>query len=300
MDLISHSAEHHFITKLEALKANPTGWLCQYFSLSKMLDHKTLAADISMISNRMQEARHKRDHFIQDLQSRVSASHGFIYSFEDLDVLFMAQVETTEQKAAFTNSFHHLAKGLPKKYSDMGALALQMKTYQTLADQKLLTVTRQKAYQGMTDTAKISSIAARRKRRDNPLIMIVEDDRFTAHYASTILAGEYDVLICRTGEDAILSYIDNAPDIVFMDIHLPGLSGHEAVEAIYAIDKEAFIVMLSVDSVRDNIVRASKNGARKFLKKPYSRERIIDSIHTSPHVRSLMRSTSVGHTTLIS
>jgi two-component system chemotaxis response regulator CheY len=299
MDLVSQSAEHCLITRLDRVKTDPAGWMCLYFSLSKLLERETVLKDFSRIKDRIVEATQKRDHFLREVQKATDPLDGIVYAFEDLDILVMMQAGSAEHKEALKKIYRSLSALLPRNFSDMGILADQMKSYQELADQKILTAQRQNSYRLMTDSAKIQSISSRRKRRDQPLIMMVEDDRFTAHYASTILSGEYDLILCKTAEEAIASYIEKAPDIVFMDIHLPGLSGHEAAQAISAVDKDAFIVMLSVDSVRDNVLRATQNGARTFLKKPYGRERMLETIKASPHVRALMRSTSVGHDTML-
>jgi DNA-binding NtrC family response regulator len=59
------------------------------------------------------------------------------------------------------------------------------------------------------------------------------------------------------------------------DIHLPGLDGHETLNAIRKADPAAYVVMLSVDAVKTNIVEASKGGASGFLKKPFTKDRMI-------------------------
>jgi two-component system chemotaxis response regulator CheY len=301
MELVQNSAEHHFITQLDQLSGKTEGWHCLYFSLSKIIGHQSLISDLSAIQSRMEQARIMRDQFLKDIQEAISQDlNGFIYAFCDLDVLVLVQAQKDSEKNAIKDIFRGLSQKIPKGFSDISLLAGTSQAHQKLADQKLLATKLQDSYRSMADTNKVSSIAARRKRRKDPLVMVVEDDRFTAHYASTIISKEYDLVMCRNAEEAIAAYIENAPDIVFMDIHLPGLSGHDATEAIYAVDADAFIVMLSVDTVKENIIKASQNGARKFLKKPFTRDRLLDTVKCSPYVRALMRTTSTGHDTLMS
>lgn len=300
MERVLQSAEHHFISKLDVLKTDPAGWFCLYFSLSKWLNHSELVQKPEEIARRISEAQKKRDVFLNEVYTKCESLKGYIYAFTDLDVLILSPVENEQQKDNLQAIFKVLSSSLAQDFADLGLLAPQIRSYLNFADHKLLSAQRYKTYSTMSDTNKVHSIKTRRKRRDEPLIMVVEDDRFTAHYATTILNGEYETIICKTAEEAIEAYIEYAPDIVFMDIHLPGLSGLEAVEAIYAIDRDAYIVMLSVDTERDSVVRASHNGARKFLKKPYARGRMLETIKSSPHVRALMRTTSVGHETMTS
>ena len=134
----------------------------------------------------------------------------------------------------------------------------------------------------MGDEAKTSSIPIRRTRRKDTLVQIVEDDRFVAAFAAHILNKDYEIIHSKTGEAAIADYIEHAPDIVFLDIHLPGLSGHDALQAIKKIDPDAYVVMVSGDAVKNNIVEASKGGAAGFLKKPFTQDRMIAMVKSSP------------------
>ncbi len=301
LELITRSAEHHFLTTLEDLKAAPNGWLGLNFSLSKIIDHSDMAADLDGIISKLDAAQRKKDSFMHQLQNELGDSFtGFIYSFSDFDILALIMVDQDGQKARANAAFEKLAKTLSKGQSEQSLLANSFRNYQKLADEKLLRSRRFEAYRAMADQHKVGSISARRDRRDAPLVMVVEDDRFTLHYASSILSKEYEMVSAKTGEDAIEMYIENAPDIVFLDIHLPGLSGHQVLEAINAVDKDAFVVMLSVDSVKDNIAMASELGAKKFIKKPFSKERLIDTVKNSPYVRAMaLAKTPPGSTTMI-
>lgn len=301
MELVRTSAEHHFVTQLDQLAGKADGWYCLYFALSKQHSPQTLFSDLSAIETRLAEAGRKRDQFLDEaISTHAVGVKGYAYAFADHDVLFLCHAETEADKARIKEVYQVLSQRLPKGFSDLSSLASSQSNQQKLSDKKFLSAKLQEAYLALADANKVSSIGARRKRRKEPLVMVVEDDRFTAHYASSIISKEFDIILCKNAEEAIEAYIENAPDIVFMDIHLPGLSGHDAVEAIYAADREAFIVMLSVDTVKENVVKATQNGARKFLKKPFTRERLLDTVKASPFVRAQIRSDYAGHDTLMS
>lgn len=291
MELIESSTEHYFLSRLDELKEKPKHWYGLYFSLSKTLQHADLMGDLSGISDKIDRARAKRDVFVQELQAALGDDYeGSICVFADLDVFVLAKAADEKAVKGLQQISKAMGAKMPKDTSDVDAVSSQLRSYQKLADEKLRNARRFSAYEALSDKHKIASIAARRKRRDDPLVMVVEDDRFTAHYATNILSSDFDLVVCKDGEEAIEAYIENAPDIVFLDIHLPGLTGHEVLQAIYAADDKAFVVMLSVDSVKENIVKASEMGARKFLKKPFTKERLIETVKNSPYVRSMMRS----------
>lgn len=291
MELINSSTEHYFLARLDELKQAPKHWYGLYFSLSKTLPHGELMGSLKEMNTKIEQARAKRDVFAEELQ--VALKDGFegsICVFADLDIFVLAKATDEKSVLALQNIFKSMNSKMPKGVSDMDTLSSQLRSYSKLADEKLLSAKRFDAYISMMDKHKVSSITARRKRRDAPLVMVVEDDRFTAHYAANVLSSDFDLVVCKDGEEAIEAYIENAPDIVFLDIHLPGLSGHDVLQSIYAVDSKAFVVMLSVDSVKENIVAASKLGARKFLKKPFTKERLVETVKSSPYVRGMMRS----------
>ena len=301
IELIQNSAEHHFLTTLEDLKTRPNGWASLQFSLSRIIDHSDMVSDLTAISSKLEAAERKRDSFLERLQKELGDGFtGFIYAFSDFDVLALIAVDKDGQKAQLNKAYEALSKTLSKGQSEQGLLVNKLQLFQKLADDKLLRTRCFDAYKVMADQNIVGSISTRRERREAPLVMVVEDDRFTMHYATSIISKEYDMVAAKTGEDAIEVYIENAPDIVFLDIHLPGLSGHQVLEAIQAVDKDAFVAMLSVDSVRDNIASAAELGAQKFIKKPFSKERLIDTVKGSPYVRAMaLANTPLGSRDMI-
>lgn len=286
MKAVTDSAEHHFLTTLEKLKGAPQGWTVFYFGLSKFTAHTDLIGKPSLIENKILTARQKSEIFLHDLAAKAeSVKEGYLYLFPDNDVIMLVHAANDQEQDLAQKIYWETAKPLPAGYAEMGLLTGGFYHYQKLADAKFLSARRFEAYHAMSNSNKVSSIHLRRERREDPKVMIVEDDRFTAAYAANILSHEYDLVVCRNGEEGILSYIEHAPDIVFLDIHLPGLNGHETLAAIRAVDPKAFVVMLSVDAAKNSIVQATSSGASKFLKKPFSKERLLNVVKTSPYVR---------------
>ncbi len=289
MKVIRESAEHHFLTTLEQLKTGKTkGWTALYFALSKNLPHSMIIEDQVAIEQHLSAAKQQGESFVQHLHDSCKGlQRGYIYLFSDNDVVALVQCETPEEKVLLQELYKQMQKNLPGEIADSTVLGNEFYNYQKLVDKKLLSAKAHHAYRAMVDSNKVSSIPVRRSRREHPQVLIIEDDRFTASYTANILSKDYDLNVARNGEEGIISYIENAPDIVFLDIHLPGLNGHETLQAIRAVDPKAFVVMLSVDTARENIKQASDIGAQNFLKKPFSKERLIHTVRNSPYVRSL-------------
>lgn len=285
IDIIQESPEHHFLTFLEKLKGNPSGWAGCTFSFSKKLDHGELVTNRAMIARKLDVLRAESTAFLEELKEKASdLSNATIYQFTDNDIILLTHIKSDNENNLLKKICDEMGKHISKDLSHSGYLTKEMYSYQKIADHKFTTARRMGAYQTLMDENRIKSISLRRKRREEPVILVVEDDRFTATYASNTLK-DFDVVLARSGEEAMLSYIEHAPDIVFLDIHLPGMNGHQTLQGIKAADPDAFVVMLSVDAVMDNVEQSDHNGAASFLKKPFSQERLLNTVRLSPFVQ---------------
>lgn len=289
MEAIKQSAEHHFLATLEDISHSgsnsKSNWVALAFHLSGKIPHTRFLQNIDSIDDLLQSARQASARTL-DILKRESAGikTGYLYHFADGDILGLYKLESDHDKDIYNAAFRATSKAIDSSASTY-SLAESRRALEKLAAQKLVSAKRFESYAALKDKNKIGSIRARRARNEQPRVLLIEDDRFTAAYAANILSKDYDMTLCRTGEEGLLAYIEHAPDIVLLDIHLPGMSGHETLEALFAIDPTAFVVMLSVDTVKENILQASKGGAKTFLKKPFSKERLINTVKTSPYVR---------------
>lgn len=133
-------------------------------------------------------------------------------------------------------------------------------------------------------THKLKDITLRRSQRSQPHIMIIEDDEFTCKLVENVLQKQYEITALHTTESALLSYVNIAPNILFLDINLPDVTGHDLLRRIIGLDPDAYVVMLSGNSDRENIMQALSLGAKGFIAKPFTRDKIIQYIERCPTV----------------
>jgi two-component system NarL family response regulator len=81
------------------------------------------------------------------------------------------------------------------------------------------------------------------------------------------------------GEEAIEVYDDVLPDVVLMDLRMPGMGGVEAILAIRKKHPEARIIVLSTYDLDEDIHRAIQSGALSYLLKDMPSEEIASAIH---------------------
>lgn len=128
------------------------------------------------------------------------------------------------------------------------------------------------------DASLTSSLHQRRTSRKKPEIMVVEDDMFSCQLVKKSLSKDYMVSVVHNGEDAIMSYFLKAPDILFLDIELPDITGLDVLHKIQQHDDQAFIVMLSGNSDKEHVMKAVSQGAKGFVGKPFARKNLLDYI----------------------
>jgi two-component system NarL family response regulator len=112
--------------------------------------------------------------------------------------------------------------------------------------------------------------------------ILVVDDHFTVRMGLTgSINLEADLVVeaeASNGSQAIETFRKLRPDIVLMDLTLPGLSGIEATAAICKEFPEAAIIMLSTHDAEEDIYRSLQAGARTYLLKTAARDELMDAI----------------------
>jgi CheY-like chemotaxis protein len=105
-----------------------------------------------------------------------------------------------------------------------------------------------------------------------PKILVIEDNPVEIETIKARLKQKnYEVLTARTGEDGIKLAIGEKPDLIFMDMILPGMHGLEATIKLKQnpLTKEIPIVALTVMDSSEFVATCFKEGVSAFIKKPY-------------------------------
>ena len=123
-------------------------------------------------------------------------------------------------------------------------------------------------------------------------ILIVDDEKNIVSSLKGILSDEgYEVIETGDGVEALEIIQTDPPDLVLLDIWLPGMDGIEVLKTVKAYHPEIEVLIMSGHGTIDTAVKATKLGAQDFIEKPFSLERITQSIeevlrnrNTSPKV----------------
>ena len=111
-------------------------------------------------------------------------------------------------------------------------------------------------------------------------IMVVDDSRVTELQICNLLEDtDYEVVAyCENGEEAIARYAEVQPDVVTMDIIMPGIDGLEAAQVLLQEHPEARIIMVSSLAYDDTIEEADRIGTKGFLYKPLERQAFLEAL----------------------
>lgn len=124
----------------------------------------------------------------------------------------------------------------------------------------------------------------RGKNKSN-VVMIADDDLFIRKVISSAIKDFTDIVEVQDGADVVEAYQKYQPDMVFLDIHLPNVSGLELIRPIQRADAGAFIVMCSADASSDNAFKIKQRGARAFLTKPFDKARVVHLFNKCPTIK---------------
>lgn len=110
--------------------------------------------------------------------------------------------------------------------------------------------------------------------------LIVDDSAFMRFHLKRLMDSFENVIASEAanGNEAISEYRRLRPDIVLMDIIMPGLEGVETVRRIRQEDQGARVIMISSVSYREKVEEALAAGARCFVAKPVTTDALKEAI----------------------
>jgi two-component system nitrogen regulation response regulator NtrX len=118
-------------------------------------------------------------------------------------------------------------------------------------------------------------------------VLIVDDERAIQVALRGVLEDEgYRVTTAGSGPDAIATVTEELPDVVFLDIWMPGMDGLDTLAELKRLRPEATVVMISGHGTIETAVKATRLGAYDFIEKPLSIEKTLLTLtHALEHRR---------------
>jgi two-component system nitrogen regulation response regulator NtrX len=109
-----------------------------------------------------------------------------------------------------------------------------------------------------------------------PAVLIIDDEEGIRESLSGIFEDEgYAALTASSGEEALKMLREQSPDLIMLDVWLPGIDGVQTLKEIKNLKPDLPVIMISGHGNIELAVKATKTGAYDFLEKPLSLERVI-------------------------
>jgi two-component system nitrogen regulation response regulator NtrX len=107
-------------------------------------------------------------------------------------------------------------------------------------------------------------------------VLIVDDEEGIRESLSGIFEDEgYEVLTSSSGEEALKALKEQSPDLILLDVWLPGIDGIKTLKEIKGLKPDLPVIMISGHGNIELAVKATRMGAYDFLEKPLSLERVL-------------------------
>lgn len=129
-----------------------------------------------------------------------------------------------------------------------------------------------------------ATIKKLRMARQDPVVLVVDDDPFTTKLISASLCKTHQVHQAHDGVDGFKTYAHLAPDIIFLDISMPSISGFDFLSKIFQLDPDAYVVIISATQTALSEEKARRAGAKGFISKPFSKADLYRYIDQVQHV----------------
>jgi len=106
-------------------------------------------------------------------------------------------------------------------------------------------------------------------------LLIVDDDLPTCDFLNNFFRKrDYEVFVANDGEKALSIVKEKKPNIILLDIKMPGPSGMNVLKEVKEIDKTIKVIMMTAVKEEAMIELARQNGASDYITKPFSLEHL--------------------------
>lgn len=120
-------------------------------------------------------------------------------------------------------------------------------------------------------------------------ILVIDDEQSIRESLKGILQDEgYRPVFAESGEDGLNLLREESPDLILLDIWLPGIDGLETLRQIRADFPEQLVIMMSGHGTIETAVKATKLGAYDFIEKPLSLEKVLLCVENAFKVGQLV------------
>lgn len=258
MDILDKNELQNFLDYVPAIRQNAADW-----SLVELSLNENAQQDIMFLAKKLQDFFTRR--------------RGKIYVGNDEELIALANTGKALPPEKLANQISEI---LPR-YSCTVETSGVTKNGLRKMEIKLQKMSEKQKAKKIKPPPLMSDI---RSSRFGNILMVADDDLFMRSLVKKALMSYGPVFEAGDALEAIDIYKKQLPDILFLDIHMPGGSGIEVLREITKFDYRSHVIMLSADSVKDNIINAMNHGAKGFVAKPFTKDKLVVQVKKCPFI----------------
>lgn len=116
---------------------------------------------------------------------------------------------------------------------------------------------------------------------ETPLALVVDDDEvFRTRLCRALVQRDWDAVSAANGEEALVMARERSPDLVLLDLRMPGVGGLDLVPQLRAIDSSMAIIILTGYGSIPTAISAMKLGADHYMSKPADADQVLSAYET--------------------
>ncbi|MGD9369749.1 MAG: sigma-54 dependent transcriptional regulator, partial [Desulfobacteraceae bacterium] len=123
----------------------------------------------------------------------------------------------------------------------------------------------------------------------NTILIIDDDDQLRRSFEKLLTDEGYQVISAASAETGIQIFKDRPPDLVILDIRLPGMSGLDAFEELHRVDPKIPIIIMTAYGTTETAITATKMGAFDYILKPFDIPQMLTTIEQALNAGRFMR-----------
>ena len=114
------------------------------------------------------------------------------------------------------------------------------------------------------------------------MILAVDDEPLNLMILKELFEDSYDITLVESGEDAMAEIEKNVPNVVLLDVMMPGMSGIEVCKLIRGNPKlkDVVVIMISGRAMQTDIDNGMEAGANHYISKPFDMMELVDIVES--------------------
>jgi two-component system OmpR family response regulator len=126
----------------------------------------------------------------------------------------------------------------------------------------------------------LSAAQPTRESKTKRRVLVVDDEENVVHLVASALRFDgFDALTADNGNAALVAITEHSPDLVVLDVMMPGLDGHGVLQQLRASGSTVPVIFLTARDTANDRVAGLRSGADDYVVKPFSVEELLARVH---------------------